>query len=120
MKVIGALSIVAVVLSSCSARKTVYVSNKTGNTITLVVDSSYMDIYPFAFTDSLNGLRIEDKKVFHYGKGTWTKDDKSNLEEVMSHIKIIKEGSTTAIDMPDKTNVSHISFNVEELWVNIK
>lgn len=120
MKLISIVSIVVVVLSSCSARRTVYISNKTGNTITLLVDSSYRSKYPIAFTDSLNGLEIEEKKVFDYGKGKWTKDDKSNLEEVLKHTKIMKDSSKTAIDMPDKTKVSHISFNVEELWVNIK
>ncbi|TRW27164.1 hypothetical protein FMM05_00515 [Flavobacterium zepuense] len=120
MKRISAVSIVVVVLSSCSANKTVYISNKTGNTITLMLDSSYVNTHPFAFTDSINGLRIEDKKVFDYGKGKWTLNDKSNLEEVLKHTKIIKDGSKTAIDMPHKTKVSHISFNVEELWINIK
>ena len=120
MKLISAVSIVLVILSSCGASKTVYISNKTGNIITLLVDSSYMKTYPIAFTDSLNGLRIEEKKVFHYGKGKWTNSDKSSLKEVLRHTKIIKDSSKTAIDMPDKTKVSHISFNVEELWVNIK
>ena len=120
MKLISTVLVVVVVLSSCSARKTVYISNKTGNIITLLVDSAYKNTYSIAFTDSLNGLRIENKKVFDYGKGKWTKNDKSNLEEVLKHTKVIKVGSQTAIDMPDKTKVSHISFNVEELWVNIK
>lgn len=109
-----------VMLSSCSASKTIYISNKTGNSITLLVDSTYRNIYPIDFTDSLDGLKIERKKVFDYGKGKWAKNDKSNLEEVLKHIKIIKDSSKTAIDMPKKTKVSHISFNVEELWVNIK
>lgn len=119
MKLLTAVFTLAVVLSSCSAGKTVYITNKTGGSITLLVDSSYMEAYP-AFTDSLNGLRIARKKVFDYGKGKWTKSDKSNLEEVLKHTKIIKEGSKTAVDMPDRTNVSYINFNVEELWVNIK
>ena len=120
MKLISTISIAMVLLSSCSAGKTLYISNKTGHAITLLVDSSYMNAYPIAFTDSLNGLRIEDKKVFDYGKGKWTKNDKRNLEEVLKHTKIIKDNSKTAIDMPANTKVSHISFNVEELWVNIK
>lgn len=65
-----------VVLSSCSANKTVYITNKTGKSITLLVDSAYLKTYP-AFTDSLNGVRIADKEVFDYGKGKWTKSDKS-------------------------------------------
>lgn len=120
MKLIRAVSITVVLLSSCSANKTVYISNKTGNTIILLVDSAYMNTHAIAFTDSLNGLRIGDKKVFDYGKGKWTKDDKSNLEEVLKHTKIIKVGSETATALPVKSSVSHISFNVEELWVNIK
>lgn len=120
MKRISAVSIIVVLISSCSANKTVYISNKTGTTITLVVDSSYLNTHPIPFTNSLNGLRIEDKKVFDYGKGKWTKDDKISLEEVLKHTKIINDGSETATNIPDKTKVSHISFNVEELWVNIK
>lgn len=120
MKLINALLIVVVLLSSCSARKMVCISNKTGNAITLLVDSSYSSTYPIAFTDSLNGLRIEKKKVFDYGGGKWTKKDKSHLEEVLKHTKIIKDGSKTTISLPGKTEVSHISFNVEELWINIK
>ena len=120
MKLISSLSIVVALLSSCSAGKTVYISNKTGSAITLLIDNTYVNTNAIAFTDSLNGLKIEDKKVFDYGKGKWTKDDKNKLEEVLKHTKIIKYGSETAIDMPDKTKVSHISFHVEELWVNIK
>jgi len=97
MKLITAVFALVVGLSSCSARRTVYITNKTGKSITLVVDSFYMDSYP-AFTDSLNDLRIEGKKC----------------------LIMAKDGSKTAVDMPGKTNVSHISFNVEELWVNIK
>jgi|GEM_PF-2465530 len=120
MKLMSAILIAVVVFSSCSANKTLYISNKTGNAITLLMDSSYRDTYPIAFTDSLNGLRIENKKVFDYGKGKWTKADKSNLEQVLKHTKMMKDGSKTTIDMPNKTKVSHISFNVEELWINIK
>lgn len=120
MKLISAVLIVVVLLSSCSARKTIYISNKTGNTITLLVDSSYRATHTIAFTDSLDGLRIAHKKVFDYGKGKWTKDDKSNLEEVLKHTKIINDSSKTPIDMPRKTKVSHIRFDVEELWINIK
>jgi len=120
MKLISAVLIVVVLLSSCNARKTVYISNKTGNTITLHVDSSYRATHAIAFTDSLDGLRIERKKVFDYGKGKWTKDDKSNLEDVLKHTKVINDSSRIAIDMLRKTKVSHIRFDVEELWVNIK
>lgn len=121
MKLVSTVLIVVVLLSSCSARKTVYISNKTGNVITLLVDSSYRATHAIAFTDSLDGLRIERKKVFDYGKGKWTKDDKSNLEDVLKHTKVIKDDSNkTATNMPPKTKVSHIRFDVEELWVNIK
>ncbi|UOE50884.1 hypothetical protein MTO98_07310 [Mucilaginibacter sp. SMC90] len=120
MKLSSALLIVMAMLASCSARKTVCITNKTGHTITLLMDSSYSSTYQIAFADSLNGLRIEKKKVFDYGFGKWTKNDKTNLEEVLRHTRIIKDGSKTAISLPGKTEVSHISFNVEELWVNIK
>lgn len=120
MKRICAVLIVVVLLSSCSARKTVYISNKTGNTITLQVDRSYRGTHPIAFTDSLDGLRIAHKKVFDYGKGKWTKDDKSNLEELLKHTKIIRDSSRIAIDLPRKTKVLHIRLGVEELWVTIK
>ena len=120
MKLVSAVLIVVVLLSSCTARKTVYISNKTGNTIILQVDSSYRPTHATAFTDSLNGLRIAHKKVFDYGKGKWTKDDKSNLEDVLKHTKVINDSSKTAIDLPPKTKVSHIRFDVEELWVKIK
>ncbi|WP_330444520.1 hypothetical protein [Flavobacterium sp. C4GT6] len=113
MKLISAVLIVVVLLSSCSARKTIYISNKTGNPITLLVDSFYRATHTIAFTDSLDGLRIAHKKVFDYGKGKWTKDDKSNLEEVLKNTKVISDSSKTAIDTPHKTKVSHISLNVE-------
>ncbi|MCF2446788.1 hypothetical protein L0657_22720 [Dyadobacter sp. CY345] len=120
MKLISAISIAAMTLLSCNAPKTVYISNKTGSPITLLVDSSYRDTYPFAFKDSLNGLRIVHKKVLDFGKGKWRKEDKTSLEELMKHAKIVKDGSNTAIKIPYKISVSLISFNVEELWVNIK
>jgi len=119
-KLFNALLIIDFLFSSCSARKTVYISNKTGNVITLLVDTSYSSKYRIAFTDSLNSLRIEKKKVFDYGGGKWTKKDKSDLEAMLKHTRIIKDGSKTAICLHGKTEVSHISFNVEELWINIK
>lgn len=118
MKLLG--SIIMVMLASCSVPKTIYVSNKTGSPITLLVDSSYKTSHSPAFKDSINGLKIEKKKVFVFGKGKWTREDKDNLNELLKHTKIIKDGSGTAVDMPGKTRVSHISFNVEELWINIK
>lgn len=120
MNFISIMSIIIVLLSSCSLSKTVYISNRTGKPVTLLVDSSYTDTHAVAFKDSLDGLRIEKKIVFDYGKGKWTKEDKANLEALLMHTKIIKDGSITAMDMPNKTKVSHISFDVEEFWVNIK
>lgn len=120
MKHISILSLSVIFLASCSASKTIYISNKTGSPITLLVDSSYTTTHIAFIKDSLNGLKIETKKVFDFGKGKWTKDDKNSLEELIKHTKIIKEESSAAIDMPGKTKVSHISFNVEELWLNIK
>jgi hypothetical protein len=120
MKLTGIITIIVLMLTSCSGSKTVYLSNKTGGPITLQVDSSYSIPHVFAFKDSLSGLRIENKKVFDFGKGKWTKEDKAKLEELIKHIKIVKDGSETTLDMPKKTKVSLISFIVEELWVNIK
>lgn len=118
MKLIASFSIVVALISSCSPVKTVYISNKTGSPITLVIDTTYHTSY--TFKDSLNGLRIENKKVINYGKGKWTKEDKASIEKLIKHIKVVKDGSSTAIDMPEKTKVSHISILVEELWLNIK
>jgi len=84
------------------------------------VNSSYQNNHSFHFIDSLNGLRIEKKKVLDFGQGKWTKEDKASLEELIKHTRIVKDGSATAMDMLSKTEVSHIRFNVEELWLNIK
>lgn len=120
MKRIGFIVTVSIMLFSCNAPKTVYISNKTGSPISLQVDSSYQNSHSVHFKDSINGLRIEKKKVLDFGKGKWTKEDKTSLEELIRHTKIVKDGSATAMDMPNNTKVSHISFNVEELWINIK
>ncbi|WP_207211119.1 hypothetical protein [Flagellimonas olearia] len=85
-----------------------------------MVDSTFMDSSTKTIFDSLNGLKIVDRKVFNYGKGKWTKEDKSKLEEVLKHTKTLSTGSTKVIEMPNKTKVSHIRFIVEELWLNIK
>lgn len=120
MKLLSSILLIIVLLSSCSSSKTIYISNKTGSPITLLVDTSSNTTYSVAFKDSLNGLKIEKKKVFNFGKGKWRKEDKTSLEKLIQHTTLIKNGSRTAVDMPGKTKVSHISFNVEELWVNIK
>lgn len=120
MKRIGFIGIVSMILLSCNPQKTVYISNKTGSPISLRVDSSYQNNHSIGFINAINGLRIEKKKVFDFGKGKWTKEDKSSLEELMRYTRIVKDGSSTAIDMPSKTKVSHIRFNVEEIWLNIK
>lgn len=118
LKSIGAMALA--LLSSCSPPKTVYITNKTGNAITLVVDSTYMKGNSNPFADSLDQLTINRKKVFNYGKGKWTKADKARLQELLKHTRMIKDGSNTPVSLPGKTNVSLISFNVEELWLNIK
>ncbi|GAB3758892.1 hypothetical protein [Spirosoma pomorum] len=120
MKRIGFIVTVSSMLLSCSPPKTVYISNKTGSPISLRVDSSYQNNQSVHFIDAINGLRIEKKKVLDFGKGKWTKEDKTSLEELIRHTRIVKDGSATAMDMPSKTKVSHIRFNVEELWLNIK
>ena len=119
MKHIGYICILVGMLSSCSKSKTIFISNKTGSPITLVVESTYSTTRP-AFKDSLNGLKIEKKKVFNFGDGKWSKEDKASLENLIKHTKVIKEGSSTIARMPNKTKVSHISFDVEELWLEIK
>lgn len=120
MKLFTSIFTSTMMLLSCNAPKTVYISNKTGSPVTLLVDSSYQNTRANIFIDSLNGLRIEKRKVFEFGEGKWTKKDKTDLQELIKHTKILKDGSTTAIRMPHKTKVSLISFNVEELWVNIR
>jgi hypothetical protein len=120
MKRIGFIVIVSIILFSSNPPKTVYISNKTGTPISLLVDSSYQNNQSIHFIDSINGLRIEKKKVLDFGKGKWTKEDKASLEELIRHTRIVKDGSATTMDMPSKTKVSHIRFNVEELWLNIK
>lgn len=120
MNLISSIPIATSMLLSCNAPKTVYISNRTNNPITLLVDSSFQNTHPANFRDAINGLRIEKKKVLDFGKGKWTKQEKTSLEELMRHTKIVKDGSAKAIDMPTKTKVSHIRFNVEELWLNIK
>lgn len=120
MKLIGSIAIATMTLLSCNPPKTVYISNKTNIPIRLLVESSYQNTRPDNFRDSINGLRIEKKKVLNFGTGKWTKEDKTSLEELIKHTKIVKDGSAKVIDMPGKTKVSHISLNVEELWLNIK
>lgn len=113
-------SLTVVLLTSCTTNKTLFISNRTGNPITLIVDSTFMDSSAKTISDSLNGLKIEDKKVFYYGKGKWTKEDKSKLEEVLKHTKSLSTDANEVIEMSNKTKVSHIRFIVEELWIKIK
>lgn len=113
-------SLTVVLLTSCTTNKTLFISNRTGNPITLMVDSTFMDSSAKTISDSLNGLKIEDKKVFDYGKGKWTKEDKSKLEEVLKHTKSLSTDANEVIEMSNKTKVSHIRFIVEELWIKIK
>jgi hypothetical protein len=120
MKPIISILIAATMLLSCNPPKTVYISNKTDRPISLLVDSSYQSTHPVNFKDSINGLRIEKKKVLDFGKGKWTKEDKKILEELIKHTRIVRDGNAKATDTPIKTEVSLISFNVEELWLNIK
>ena len=119
MKRIGFIVLVSIILLACNPPKTIFISNKTDSPIRLLVDSSYQTTHSVDFRGAINGLRIEKKKVLNFGKDRWTNQDKINLEELIKHTRIVKDGSATAIDMPSKTEVSHIRFNVEELWLNI-
>lgn len=120
MKRISSILIAAAMLSACNPPKTVFISNKTDSPISLLVDSAYESSHPVSFKDSIHGLRIVKKKVLDFGKGRWTKEDKKSFEELVRHTRIVRDGSAIATDMPGKTEVSLISFNVEELWLNIK
>lgn len=116
MKRIGYISFLMGILSSCSSPKTIFISNKTGTPITLLVDATYATTNA-AFRDSLSGLAVEKKEVFNFGDGKWTTQDKADLELLLAHSKILNQQNN---QVPAKVTVSYITLGVEELWIVIK
>ena len=105
-------------LIACSSNKTVFVSNKLNRPITLSVDNTYISTQGIVFKDSLEGKKIEKSLIINFGKGKWSNQDKSDLENLFKNSKITEEATNKVMDT--KIKVRHISLNVEELWVIIK
>ncbi|MEO9869546.1 MAG: hypothetical protein ABJF63_03640, partial [Ekhidna sp.] len=108
----------AILFTACSSNKTVFVSNKLNKPITLSIDSTYISAQGDSFKDSLDNKKVEKSLVINFGKGKWSKKDKSDLEKLFKNSKIIEDA--TKKEMQTKIKVRHISLNVEELWVIIK
>lgn len=109
-----------ILLVSCSVNKTVFVSNKLGKAITLVIDSTYTQPNGIAIKDSLNGRSIEKSLVIDFGKGKWTKTDKVALENIVLHTKVLINNDSTIVPIPFNFKLNLIRLSLEELWLQIK
>ena len=111
---------ISILFASCSTTKTVFISNRLGKPLTLQIDTSFDALSQIAFKDSLDGLKIIDKKVIVFGKGKWTKDDKTDLEKLLLNTKVIINEHNHNVLIPFDVKLNHISLNVEELCLQIK
>lgn len=109
---------------SCNPPKTLYLSNKTGKAITLVIDENLTvdkQSEQTKFIDSLNGKFIEPGHiVINFGEGKWNKNDRKNLKAILSKANVIVEGSEERHPLPGDIKVEHISLFVEELLVRFR
>lgn len=102
---------------SCSSSKTIFISNKLGEPINIQIFSNYK-ANNIALKDSINNKSIDKKLVINFGYGKWSKQDESDLHNLLRQSIIIEKVSKKQVY--PKIQVKHISLNVEELWVIIK
>ncbi len=114
------LSILSAV--SCIHPRTLYISNKTGEPVTLIVESDSLKKNPslsVSFRDSINGRHVDPGyTILNFGKGKWEAADKQNLKNVLSETKVIIGSSNKAVALP-QTRIKHYGWFVNELIFKI-
>lgn len=102
---------------SCSSTRTIFISNKLSKPIYIQLLRNY-NVNNIALKDSINHKSIDKKLVINFGNGKWSKQDESDLNNLLQQSTIIEKESKKQVY--PKIKVRHINLNVEELWVIIK
>lgn len=109
-------------LMSCTPPRTLYISNKTGKAVTLIVeaDSTKKASYQIAsFRDSINARRIDPGHIIlNFGAGKWRTADKEDLKAVLSKTKVLTGSSNGTHPLPH-TKIKHYGWLVNELVFRI-
>ncbi|GLB49112.1 hypothetical protein Y10_14800 [Neptunitalea sp. Y10] len=102
--------------------KRIYISNKTEQTITLKINSTFKikeGTMQGAFLDSLNGKRIEPGYItITFGTGRWNKNDEENLKMVLENMQVKKDGSAEIFSLPQNMPIGR-GILIPELIVKI-
>lgn len=118
MKICIALLILFAV--ACSAPRTLYISNRTGEGVTLQVEAEDMtgSSTQTAFGDSLHNRSIAPGHVIlNFGAGRWQAADKAHLRIVLSKTKVVMGDKTMTLP---STTLKHYGWFVNELVFRIK
>ncbi|UOE51370.1 hypothetical protein MTO98_09795 [Mucilaginibacter sp. SMC90] len=99
-----------------------YLSNKTGKAITLIVDSN-ADVnngsMEAAFQKALNGKRIDKSPVtISFGKGKWTIADEQALKKMLQNITLMEDDGRTGFKLPKEQIIGH-GILIPELVIEI-
>ncbi|SIT25729.1 hypothetical protein SAMN05421788_106369 [Filimonas lacunae] len=103
--------------------KRIYLNNKTGKAITLVVDSDFSaneGTRLAAFIHALHNKRMEPGHItIPFGSGKWSKDDETDLNTLLLHMNIVKAGTAGSFRLPANRKVGRGIF-IQELIVTVK
>jgi hypothetical protein len=112
-----------IVVCSCTNPRTIYISNRTDESLTLLVEKdSRADTISklVAFRDSLHGKQIKPGHIkIDFGKGKWNSDDQSNLESMLPRIKVLQDGNSQPFIPPKSTRIKHYGWIANELVLRI-
>lgn len=108
---------------ACNPSKTLYLSNKTNQSITLMVDlqgNFNQQSQTSIFKDSLHGKHIDKHSILQFGKGDWNANDIESLKLVLAKTTVQVDGKGLSYQLPDNLKVAHYGVFVEELLVKIR
>jgi hypothetical protein len=121
VKIIAAVFLI--VVSSCTNPRTIYISNTTDKSVTLLVEKyALADTVSqwTAFKDSLHGKQIKPGHIkIDFGKGKWNSDDQSNLESMLPRIIVLQNGNSQPFKLPKDTRIKHYGWIANELVLRI-
>lgn len=119
-KVIGLLSLLILLLMSCNAPRTVYLSNKTKVPIIVMMEEKPSHTSGASFEDSLNGISImPGHRIINFGAGKWSKADKQRLTDLLQTTWVMKGKNADTTRLPVRFQLRHYGWFVNELVIRI-
>lgn len=113
---------VSLISTSCTMKKRVYIENKSEFSLTLKIDdkldlNSGKMLHEFKY--SMDGKSIQPGNIkIYFGKGKWSSQEEKDLNTILQHMTITKEGSPIIYRLPENISIGH-GLLIPELIIRI-